>query len=189
MVRNDESPVEGIVGTESRTFWENDLYLGEVSEVQLAEYGLMVDRKEMEVHGGYNNVFFVDSHAIRYPIPPSVYNPCKEEGIENIIKEGEISRHLLDNRIYTPKMFIGYESPNEVPFLVMERLDLIDAELMDVRERKALEGEIIKIIGKIQRLGYNPRDLHIDNNWGVDRSNGKIAVFDFGYWVKSREVA
>ena len=88
------------------------------------------------------------------------------------------------------------ESQFDSPFLVMDALSIIKPHLISKNERKEAKKQHIKQIQIARNNGYVPYDAYCestnkdyrvshDANWGYNKKQNKIYLFDFTDWRKN----
>ncbi len=180
-------------------------YIRNLEPKLMEHYRNLVEQEVVNNKEGHrHNIIFSDNrnHAIKYP----KFEYHMETRRNNLKKEYFIGIDLMVNGVNVPQMYalaIGQE--DEKPFLVMEKLDLVETKhYQKIKAIKQFNKQmrVIRDLGYqtidttlyhnnkqmrvIYDLGYQTIDTNLYHNCGWDGKKKRLYFYDFESWEGQR---
>jgi len=136
-----------------------------------------------ERSGAEGVVIFCGDHAIKHPYPgdSKIFNGR----LNGLINEFNIGKGLEDIGVNVPKMHGVYVRDDEMPFLIMGRLNITDFEKLSRKERQEAIKQYAEQRVIAESAGYAPGDVNYETNCGFGRKQNKLFFYDFTDWRKN----
>jgi len=132
---------------------------------------------------GEHVVLFPGIHVVKHPHPGDREQfPARLNGL---VREFEIGRGLDNIGLNVPRMHLVGVNDSEIPFLIMDRLNLTNLWDLNSQQRKEAQKQYFEQIDLAKNEGYFPGDVGDaadPYNCGFDVNKKKLFFYDFTDW-------
>jgi len=158
--------------------------IGNLDSELVEIYSDLIEREVLtHEQGGEFMVSINSGHAIKHPYYGSSNWPAKARAL---IREFEIGRDLRQKGVNVPEMHGVYTgSEHEMPFLVMQRLNLINLEDLNRADMTEAFAKYSEQHALARKRGYTPGDVSECANCGFDKKQREVYFYDFSDWERN----
>ncbi len=151
---------------------------GNLTPDQAKLYFKLIDEGTLDCEpGGEADVYFCGSTAIRTARDNSIESAAK------VIWNDIVLRYLREKGVQVVNSHGSHIGEDGRSLSTMDARDWKPYHELSKREKASARKQFRTQIAKIRRLGFEPRDLTLEDNCQYHRISGRLEIFDAGNYI------